>query len=106
LIAPIVTVPLEVFKAQRHAIVAVAVLAHLNQAAQPAAEQRELPDLFVDRPELGLGSTDDVVGGVEERDGEVGGGPEQVPDLAQGEPSRRARRMKASRHRSASLYSR
>jgi hypothetical protein len=55
------------------------VLACLDEAAQPAPEQRELTDLLVDRPELGLGGRDDVAGGV------ALGGAEQVGDLPERE---------------------
>src|SRR5258708_16242931 len=69
----------EVLKQQGHEIGAVTVLAPLDQAAQPAPEQRELPDLLVDCPELGLGRADDVVGGMSL------GGPEQIADLPERE---------------------
>jgi hypothetical protein len=64
---------------QGQAIGAAAVLADLDEAAQPALLQREFPHLVADGRELGLGGADDVVGGPGL------GGPEQVADLAEGE---------------------
>ena len=64
---------------QRHAVVTVPVLAHPDQAAQAALEQRELGQLLVDRGQLGAGGPDDLAGGAGL------GGPEQVADLAERE---------------------
>jgi hypothetical protein len=47
---------------QGQAVTAVAVLADLDQPAQFALQQGEVPDLPGDRPELGFGGPDDVVG--------------------------------------------
>jgi hypothetical protein len=56
------------------------VFTHLDQAAQLAPLHSEIPRLFLDRIELGLGSTDNLVGRPRL------GGPQQLPDLAQREP--------------------
>src|ERR1022692_62524 len=48
---------------QRLAVIAAAVLAHLDQATQPTLEQPESPQLLIDRDELGLGGSEDVVSG-------------------------------------------
>lgn len=64
---------------QGQAVAAVPVLADLNQPAQLALQLRELPDLAGDRPELGLGGPDDVVGAALRR-------AEQLADLPEREP--------------------
>lgn len=68
---------------QRHAVVAVTVLAHVDQATQPALQQRQLPQLLAYRAELGLSRADDVVGGPGLR------GTQQVTDFPEGEPEPR-----------------
>src|ERR1017187_296405 len=47
---------------QRYAVVAAAMLAHLDQATQPALQQPEFPNLRTDRDELGFGGPHDLVG--------------------------------------------
>jgi hypothetical protein len=95
---PITKVPIA--KVQGQAVVAAAVRADLDQAAQPALQPGQLAELVGDRGQLGLGRPDDLVGGPGLS------GAEQVADLGQGEAESLGRRMKASRHRSSSVYSR
>ena len=65
---------------QRHAVVAVTVLAHVDQATQPALQQRQVPQLLAYRAELGLSRADDVVSRPGLR------GTQQVTDFPEGEP--------------------
>jgi hypothetical protein len=65
---------------QGHAVVPVTVLAHPDQAAQPALHQRELAQLLLDRLEPGPGGPDDIGRGAGL------GGPDQVADLREREP--------------------
>ena len=74
---PITKVPIA--KVQGQAVVAAAVRADLDQAAQPALQPGQLADLVRDRGQLGLGRPDDLVGGPGLS------GAEQVADLGQGE---------------------
>src|SRR5215469_7658211 len=90
----------EFFEPQRHAIVAATVLAYPDEAAQPAPEQRELTDLPADRPTLASAAA--TMSPVER----ASAGPSRSEISPSVKPSRLARRMKASRHRSASVYSR
>ena len=74
---PITKVPIA--EVQSQAVVAAAVRADLDQAAQPALQPGQLAELVGDRGQLGLGRPDDLVGGPGLS------GAEQVADLGQRE---------------------
>jgi hypothetical protein len=79
LTAKVAITKVPITKVQSQAVVAAAVRAHLDQAAQPALQPGQLAELVGDRGQLGLGRPDDLVGGPGLS------GAEQVADLGQGE---------------------
>src|ERR1700733_4953788 len=78
-VAPVPIAPVPIAQLEGQAVVAAALRADLDQAAQPALQLVQLGELVRDRRELRLGGPDDLAGGTGL------GRAEQVADLGQGE---------------------